>query len=141
MYDIVNTIKAIVRQEMRHSRLAELGLVTEVQPHGDEGDSDNYSCDVTLKNSGLPLKRVPLATQRIGTVAPPNVGDLPAVGKAKTVRERLELHRQSDSCASCHSKIEVTTSSMLRWSTSPSAINPRLISSRSHAAAFLSCSL
>jgi hypothetical protein len=37
---------------------------------------------------------------------PPNVGDLPAVGKAKTVRERLELHRQSDSCASCHSRID-----------------------------------
>jgi hypothetical protein len=34
------------------------------------------------------------------------VGDLPAVGKAKTVRERLELHRQSDSCASCHSRID-----------------------------------
>jgi len=31
---------------------------------------------------------------------PPNVGDLPPVG------ERLELHRQSDSCASCHAKID-----------------------------------
>jgi hypothetical protein len=28
------------------------------------------------------------------------------VGKVKTVRERLEFHRQSDSCASCHSKID-----------------------------------
>jgi hypothetical protein len=37
---------------------------------------------------------------------PPNVGDLPPVGKVKTVRERLELHRQSDSCASCHAKID-----------------------------------
>jgi hypothetical protein len=37
---------------------------------------------------------------------PPNVGDLPPVGKVKTVRDRLELHRQSDSCASCHSKID-----------------------------------
>lgn len=37
---------------------------------------------------------------------PPNVGDLPPVGKVKTVRERLELHRQSDSCASCHTKID-----------------------------------
>lgn len=37
---------------------------------------------------------------------PPNVGDLPPVGKVKTVRERLELHRQSDSCASCHVKID-----------------------------------
>jgi hypothetical protein len=37
---------------------------------------------------------------------PPNVGNLPPVGKVKTVRERLELHRNSDSCASCHSKID-----------------------------------
>jgi hypothetical protein len=37
---------------------------------------------------------------------PPNVGDLPPVGKVKTVRGRLELHRQSDSCASCHQKID-----------------------------------
>jgi hypothetical protein len=37
---------------------------------------------------------------------PPNVGDLPPVGKVRTVRERLELHRKSDSCASCHSRID-----------------------------------
>ena len=37
---------------------------------------------------------------------PPNVGPLPAIGKVKTVRERLELHRKSDSCASCHAKID-----------------------------------
>lgn len=37
---------------------------------------------------------------------PPNVGDLPPVGKVRTVRERLELHRRSDSCASCHSRID-----------------------------------
>jgi hypothetical protein len=37
---------------------------------------------------------------------PPNVGDLPPVGKIKTVRDRLELHRQSDSCASCHVRID-----------------------------------
>ena len=37
---------------------------------------------------------------------PPNVGDLPPIGKVKTVRERLEQHRKSDSCASCHAKID-----------------------------------
>jgi hypothetical protein len=37
---------------------------------------------------------------------PPNVGDLPPVGKVRTVRQRLELHRKSDSCASCHSRID-----------------------------------
>jgi mono/diheme cytochrome c family protein len=37
---------------------------------------------------------------------PPNVGNLPPVGKALTVRERLEQHRNSDSCASCHARID-----------------------------------
>ena len=57
-------------------RVAELGLVEAVYPHSSNGDTDNYGCDVRLKNSGLLLKRVPIATGHIGTVAIPNVGDL-----------------------------------------------------------------
>jgi phage baseplate assembly protein gpV len=53
-----------------------MGLVEEVYPHADSGDSDNYGCDVKLKNSGLLLKRVPVATGHIGTAAIPNIGDL-----------------------------------------------------------------
>ena len=41
-----------------------------------DGDNDNYGCDVRLKNSGLLLKRVPIATGHIGTAAIPNIGDL-----------------------------------------------------------------
>lgn len=38
---------------------------------------------------------------------PPNVGDLPAIkGKNLTVRQRLEQHRATTSCASCHAKID-----------------------------------
>ncbi|HEV3469734.1 MAG TPA: phage baseplate assembly protein V [Pyrinomonadaceae bacterium] len=73
---IVNTIQQIVRQELGRVRVAELGLVEEVYPHKADGDSDNYACDVRLKNSGLLLKRVPVATGHIGTVAIPNKGDL-----------------------------------------------------------------
>ncbi len=76
MSGLVPTIQAIVQQEMRRLRTAELGLVEEVYPHAADGDQDNYGCDVRLKNSGLLLKRVPVATGRIGTVAIPNVGDL-----------------------------------------------------------------
>lgn len=76
MNEIVSTLRAVVRQELDRLRLAELGVVTAIQPHSAGGDSDNYSCDVRLKNSGLALKRVPIGTDRIGTVAPPNVGDL-----------------------------------------------------------------
>jgi phage baseplate assembly protein gpV len=73
---LVETIQAIVREELRGVRVAELGLVEEVRPHRDASDADNYGCDVRLKNSGLLLKRVPVATGHVGTAAIPNVGDL-----------------------------------------------------------------
>lgn len=76
MTTIVNTIQEIVRHEMRAMRVAELGVVEAVYPHSANGDSDNYGCDVRLKNSGLLLKRVPIATGHIGTAAIPNIGDL-----------------------------------------------------------------
>jgi uncharacterized protein involved in type VI secretion and phage assembly len=76
MSTIVNTLQQIIRHEMRALHVTELGLVEAVYPHSDNGDADNYGCDVRLKNSGLLLKRVPIASGHIGTVAIPNVGDL-----------------------------------------------------------------
>lgn len=76
MSTIVDTIQAIVRQELRSVRVADQGVVEKVYPHRDGGDKDNYGCDVRLKNSGLLLKRVPIATGHIGTAMIPNVGDL-----------------------------------------------------------------
>lgn len=75
MSTIVDTIQRIVRQELRSVRVAEFGLVEEVYPHSSANDMDNYSCDVRLKNSGLLLKRVPIATGHVGTVAIPNKSD------------------------------------------------------------------
>jgi hypothetical protein len=38
---------------------------------------------------------------------PPNAGDLPAIkDKQLTVRERLDQHRLSDNCASCHARVD-----------------------------------
>ncbi len=76
MSSIVETIQAIVQQELSRVRVAELGVVEAVYPHSSAGDNDNYGCDVHLKNSGLLLKRVPIATGHIGTAAIPNLGDL-----------------------------------------------------------------
>lgn len=73
---IIHTIQEIIRHEMRRSRVAEMGLVEAVYPHAASDDQDNYGCDVRLKNSGLLLKRVPIATGHIGTAAIPNQGDL-----------------------------------------------------------------
>jgi len=61
---------------MRRLRVTELGVVEAVYPHSADDDNDNYGCDVRLKNSGLLLKRVPIATGHIGTAAIPNIGDL-----------------------------------------------------------------
>jgi len=76
MTSIVNTIQEIIRHELRAVRVAELGVVEAVYPHSGEDDMDNYGCDVRLKNSGLLLKHVPVATGHIGSASIPNVGDL-----------------------------------------------------------------
>jgi phage baseplate assembly protein gpV len=76
MTSIVETIQRIVQHELDRVRIAELGVVEAVSPHGAAGDDDNYGCDVRLKNTGLLLKRVPVMTGHIGSAAIPNVGDL-----------------------------------------------------------------
>lgn len=76
MATITSTIQEIVRNEMRRTRVAELGLVEAVYAHAAAEDNDNYGCDVRLKNSGLLLKRVPIATGHLGTATIPNEGDL-----------------------------------------------------------------
>jgi phage baseplate assembly protein gpV len=74
--DLIGIIQATVRDELRGYRTAELGVVTDIHPHASAGDRNNDECDLRLRDSGLELKRVPVATQRIGAVAMPNVGDL-----------------------------------------------------------------
>jgi uncharacterized protein involved in type VI secretion and phage assembly len=75
-YTLFETIQSIVRQELAQVRTAEIGIVREQHPHAGAGDTDNYACTVELRNSGLALKRVPVATPQIGQVAIPAVGEL-----------------------------------------------------------------
>jgi phage baseplate assembly protein gpV len=75
MTTIVDTIAAIVRQELAGVRMTELGVVKATYPHAGDSDKDNYAADIELRGSGLPLRRVPIGTSHIGTVAIPNVGD------------------------------------------------------------------
>lgn len=76
MSSIIETIQRIVRHELRAVRVTELGVVEAIRPHTDSADNDNYGCDVRLRNTGLLLKRVPIMTGHLGSVAVPNVGDL-----------------------------------------------------------------
>ncbi len=75
-YDAVSLIQAIVRDQLRSFKTADLGVVTQVYSHESSSDKNNYECDVRLRDSGLELKRVPVATSRIGAVAIPNPDDL-----------------------------------------------------------------
>ncbi|HIH44952.1 MAG TPA: hypothetical protein HA257_07750 [Candidatus Methanoperedenaceae archaeon] len=72
----VEVIRKVAENEVKKLNLIELGVVTSVLPHADAGDYDNYECNVKLKNRELELRRVPIATQRIGLTYVPNVGDM-----------------------------------------------------------------
>ena len=73
---LLETIQKIVREELNRVRVSELAVVQESHPHTDDGDSDNYSCTVVLRNTGIVLKQVPVTTPRIGTTAIPEPGNL-----------------------------------------------------------------
>ena len=73
---LFETIRRIVQEELRQIRTAELAIVQEQHAHASDSDTDNYACTVQLRNSGLVLQQVPVATQRIGSVSIPAVGEL-----------------------------------------------------------------
>lgn len=73
---LYETIQRIVQEELRRVHTAELAVVQKQHAHSGDGDQDNYSCTVKLRNSALVLQQVPVATPRIGQVSIPAVGDL-----------------------------------------------------------------
>jgi len=73
---VIDLIQALVRDELRRVHVGDLGVVTSVFPHSAADDRDNYECNVQLKNSGLELRKVPIATSTIGAAAIPSVEDL-----------------------------------------------------------------
>jgi phage baseplate assembly protein gpV len=73
---LYETIQRIVQDELGRARTAELAVVQEQHPHADGSDKDNYACTVRLRDSGIVLKQVPVATSRIGNVSIPAVGEL-----------------------------------------------------------------
>ncbi|MCE8429246.1 MAG: hypothetical protein J5U19_12755 [Candidatus Methanoperedens sp.] len=72
----IEVIKKIAEDEAKKLHIVELGIVTSIFPHAGAGDKDNYECNVKLKNRDLELRKVPIATQHIGFIYVPNVGDL-----------------------------------------------------------------
>ena len=73
---LFESIQQIVRDELGRVRTAELATVQTQHPHASSGDSDNYACTVVLRDSGIVLGHVPVATGRIGSASIPAVGEL-----------------------------------------------------------------
>jgi uncharacterized protein involved in type VI secretion and phage assembly len=73
---LYESIQQIVRDEVGRIRTAELATVQKQHPHASDGDGDNYACTVVLRDSGIVLSRVPVATGRIGSASIPAVGEL-----------------------------------------------------------------
>ncbi|MGL4410331.1 phage baseplate assembly protein V [Zoogloea sp.] len=76
MSDPIDIIRAVVRDELRRLRLGDLAVVTSIFPHTGEDDGNNHECTVQLRESGLELRKVPIATPHVGMVSAPQVGDL-----------------------------------------------------------------
>jgi hypothetical protein len=74
--NIVEVIRNIAQIEIKKIHTTELGIVTSVFPHASDTDKDNYECNIRLKDKGVELRKVPVATQQIGFVNILHTGDL-----------------------------------------------------------------
>lgn len=76
MSDLIAILRAIVRDELRSLRLGDIAVVTEAPAHSSDGDDNNHECSVKLRESGIELCKVPIATPHIGQVSAPRRDDL-----------------------------------------------------------------
>jgi len=76
MTNLLEAIQGIAEHKLNQMLTCDVGQVTSVFPHVDEGDFDNYECNVSIAGLDGELRRVPVATPHIGTASIPNVGDL-----------------------------------------------------------------
>lgn len=76
MTDPVSIIRAIVRDELAAIRLPDIAVVTSAFPHTSPDDGHNHECSVRLREGGLELRRVPIATPHVGMISAPQQGEL-----------------------------------------------------------------
>lgn len=86
--DLIEVIRETVRHELRRHRVAELAIVESIYELAAGQTEESYGCDVRLRDTGVRLGRVPVATGYIGTAALPCEGDLVLV-----VFARGDLHQ------------------------------------------------
>ena len=74
--EILPELRRLIREEIQALRTAELAVVQAQHAHESDSDTDNYALSVRLRDTGIVLGRVPVATGRLGSVAIPPVGAL-----------------------------------------------------------------
>jgi uncharacterized protein involved in type VI secretion and phage assembly len=74
--ELIQTLRAIVREEISRYRPTELGIVTDVFPKADDSGPDNHQVNVKLRGSGVELQRAAVAVSCAGMSALPRTGDL-----------------------------------------------------------------
>ncbi len=79
MSELLGTLRALIRDELKRMRMPELGVVTEVFPKDSDSGDGNHQVNLKLQASDVELVRVPVAVGRLGLCALPNVDDLMVV--------------------------------------------------------------
>ena len=74
--DLLPELRRLIREEVQALRSAELAVVQAQHPHASDGDTDNYGVTVRLRDTGIVLAKVPVATSRLGAVSIPPAGAL-----------------------------------------------------------------
>jgi uncharacterized protein involved in type VI secretion and phage assembly len=78
--DLIQTVRAIIREELTRWRQPELGIVTEVFARNSGSSPNNHQVNVRLRSSGVELQRAAVTVGRPGMSLLPRVGDLVVVG-------------------------------------------------------------
>ncbi len=73
---IVEMIRKIAEKEIQKLHILELGIITSVFPHSSDNDTNNFECNVKLKDKEIELRKVPVATAHIGLSNIVHTGDL-----------------------------------------------------------------
>jgi phage baseplate assembly protein gpV len=73
--ELVDTLRAIVRDELARQRAPELGIVTAVHARESDSSDNNHQVHVRLAASGIELQFVPVLVGRLGLSMLPQVDD------------------------------------------------------------------
>jgi phage baseplate assembly protein gpV len=73
--ELIDTLRAIVRDEMARQRVPDLGIVTQVHARDSDSSDANHQVHVRLAGSGIELQHVPVAVGRLGISLLPQVGE------------------------------------------------------------------